>query len=150
MTEGDTEFFEIDLPGLPPSVNQLYATVRGNRVKSKVGREYSNLVSLFVRKQLGEYLQDKYFSKQVHRPIRLELYFHKPSWHCVTKGKTHQFIKRDLDNFVKAVQDSLFESMGLDDSCIVELRVKKVGKSDRERTHVRLWFLGDEWNQSLK
>lgn len=145
MGESSPEFFELDIAGLPPSVNALYSTIGKFRVKSKVGREYERMVWTLVRNTYGSYIRDKYFQKQWNRAIKLELYFHKPSWHCTTKGKTHQFLKRDCSNFIKSAEDSIMKALGLEDSCVVDLTAKKVSGAEMERTHVRLWFLGDGW-----
>jgi Holliday junction resolvase RusA-like endonuclease len=144
IVQNTTEFWEITVPGLPPSVNSLYANVRGRRVKSKEARKWEDLASAFIRKQViremeeGQKIRD-YFQAFINRPIRLEIYLYKPTWHCVSKGKEKQFKKVDASNFIKAAEDVLCGSIGLDDSAVTEVVAKKL-VGGPERTVFRLWI----------
>lgn len=143
-----TEFWQFTIPGLPPSVNSLYATFKGRRIKSREGRAWEKLASIYIRKALIKEMEEDqkirdYFKSKVHMPLKLEIYLYRMSWHCVSKGKEHQFVKFDVSNRIKAMEDVLMSSTGLDDSQVIEVVAKKVSGLS-ERTVVRLWLFGPE------
>jgi Holliday junction resolvase RusA-like endonuclease len=137
----EPEFFELSINGLPPSVNKMYANMKwGGRIKSKEAYRWEGLVKGVVFQKLREYLP--YLRKQKNRALKLELYFYRPTWHCTTKKLSQQFKKEDISNKIKAIEDSFMKAIGLDDSQIVELIVKKVEDPNAvESTFIRLWVL---------
>ena len=124
---------EFSLKGLPPSVNSLYATFRGRRIKSRVGKAWTESAIFQLSLQLTK--QEKVDFKD--KPLRAEVELYRETWHCKTKGKAHKFFRIDLDNRLKSILDAVFEAIGLDDSQVVDLSIIKcVGRE--ERTIVRL------------
>lgn len=89
----------------PPSVNHLYATVNGHRVLSKKGKAYAHTVWAVCL--------DQCLASQVAAPVRVTLYVYPPDNR-----------RRDLDNILKAVLDSLQKAKVLNnDSDIAELHI---------------------------
>lgn len=100
----------------PPSTNALYATVQGRRVKTKVARDYADLVGdmasiLAVRRGIPD------------PPYRLTIDLWAPDLR-----------RRDADNGVKCLQDALIKGTGRDDAEVVVLHVEKRGV---DRMHPR-------------
>lgn len=96
----------INLP-YPPTVNTYYATVKGRRVLSKKGREYKISV-LHEILSLGDY---KFRSGKIL--IHIKLY--------VPDRR-----KRDIDNAVKSLLDSIvYADLIKDDSLVFKLIVEK-------------------------
>jgi len=98
---------KLELSAMPPSVNSLWVNKHRGRYKSKRGKEFeeiacSELKSQFRYKPLASSLK-----------IYIKLYF---------KDKR----KRDIDNYNKAILDSMTEIVYEDDSQIEELNVKKL------------------------
>lgn len=109
---------------------------------SKIGREYKVHAGFRIKQAAVKAYGRVDLSEMAHSPLRLEIDVCRPSWKCKTKGKTDQFVKRDLDNFTKAVCDALMETIKLDDSQIVELYMRKVDwVGEAESTVLRLIFL---------
>lgn len=96
---------------MPPSVNHLYATVRGRRVLTKEGRKYKKLVSEMFE-HLGGDTMPVWFRLIIE--LRLPLYF--------KNGKVRKF---DASNRVKVLEDAVCEGMGIDDSRVIQLVVTK-------------------------
>jgi crossover junction endodeoxyribonuclease RusA len=103
----------------PPSTNNLYTRGQGHgrRVLTDVARAYKDEVALLAivasraiqwRYSKGERLA---FSLVLHFPNRR---------------------RRDLDNSLKAVLDSLAAALGFDDSCIDRITVER-GEPDKAR-----------------
>ena len=98
---------KLELSIMPPSVNTLWVNKHRGRYKSKRGKEFeetacSELKSQFRYKPLASSLK-----------IHIRLYF---------KDKR----KRDIDNYNKAILDSMTKIIYEDDSQIEELNVKKL------------------------
>ena len=115
---------EIELP-FPPSINTLYATIRGRRVLSAEGRKY--------KKTIADMLLAKY-GKAPHLP--LNTYFE------ATYEFNHpSLIKYDIDGGIKALQDGVVEGCDpegcTNDNRIIELHVKK-SKNPEKKVLVKL------------
>ena len=98
---------KLELSTVPPSVNTLWINKPNGRYKSKKGKIFeetarSELKKQFRRKPLDNGLK-----------VHISLYF---------KDKR----KRDIDNYNKAILDSMTEIVYEDDSQIEELNVKKL------------------------
>lgn len=75
----------LELPW-PPSVNAMYATVRGNRVLSREGRDFKDAVAAIARAvSIQQYIGDVTVNVYLYRPRK----------------------SGDVDNFLKATLDSL-------------------------------------------
>ena len=86
----------------PPSVNNLYATVRGRKILSAKGREYHQKVVDSVFKQVGAY---SFGAERV-------------SYSCVAFPPDHR--RRDISNLIKIVEDSLTRAEVWDDDSQVD------------------------------
>ena len=115
---------ELEIEGLPPTVNHLYRTSRsGFRYKTERGRKYQEQIS----SQLAE--------KWQYRPpypgeIELRIKF-------IVKTRR----KWDIDNRVKALQDCLsMASLIEDDSQVQILHVERC-KGEIDMTRLEIWLL---------
>lgn len=117
-----TNFFEICLKW-PPSVNTMYTIVRGRKILTNEARAYKRYVQFKIAKEY---------------PVRIDG-INKTSIYGVTyllyredwlnkgypkKAKT-KFKRVDLDNPIKCVQDAVMGAIGVEDSQIFEIWVKK-------------------------
>jgi hypothetical protein len=91
---------DIDFPALPPTINQLYATVAGRRVKSSEGRAFSRLVAMEIHIQQPRFII----------PIDWPLEFYLICYHPTMK----RFKLNDSDGRLKAAKDSVFEASFID------------------------------------
>ena len=104
-----SKLLEVELDGLPPTVNHLYRSMKnGRRYKTAAGREYQDIVSEVMRRQ--------------YEPR--EMYGGRAG---LTIAFTVSDSKRwDIDNRIKAIQDCLTLSGVLkDDSQIDKLEVSR-------------------------
>ena len=92
-----TDFF---LP-FPPSINSYYTKTRNGVYLSKRGRSFQASGILLIREQLGDH-------PQIDFPIHLSIILYPP-----TK------IARDLDNYIKPIQDCIQNSGLLYNDCLV-------------------------------
>lgn len=97
---------ELNLSIVPPSVNQIWINKPKGRYKSKKGKEFEKIAKYQLKQQYeGEILTEKL-------KIKIWLYFK-------TKAK------RDIDNYNKAILDSMTGIIYKDDVLIEELNIKK-------------------------
>ena len=103
-----TDFF---LP-FPPSINSYYTKTRNGVYLSKRGRSFQASGILLIREQLGDH-------PQIDFPIHLSIILYPP-----TK------IARDLDNYIKPIQDCIQNSGLLYNDCLVnQLEVFRGGNN---------------------
>ena len=110
-------FFLIDKR--PPTVNEFMAIFRGRRIKTKVCREFKT----YAQNKLKEQFVEESLLNEVLK-INIKLYF---------KDKR----KRDVDNYLKAIFDSLTGAVIEDDSLIKKCVVEKF-ESDKEYVEIIL------------
>jgi len=98
---------------LPPSSNQLYASVRGRLIKSMEGRKYDNLVQLFKLKKFKELdrIQKELNDGSI---INIETIFVFTKNRII--GKKGQVKKLDTSNRIKTCHDGLAKILEIDDS----------------------------------
>jgi Holliday junction resolvase RusA-like endonuclease len=127
----------LELP-MPPSVNKLYVTVRGRRILSAEGKRVKHEITQAVVKHIAS--MPTLFSEE--RPLRMEvdLYFvavENAGW---SKGNAKTRYKRiDVSNRAKLLEDALFSGLGIDDSLIFTLQMRKhKSPTGQEYCHVRL------------
>ncbi len=113
---------ELELPGLPPTVNHLYRSMKsGRRYKTAEGRDYQEQVSLLMRRAAQGELPNTH-------SLELEILF-------TVKDKR----RWDIDNRVKALQDCLTMSGIIhDDSQIDALHVRRKRTSTPSSTYIRV------------
>ena len=105
---------------IPPSVNHLYQTYSKNgriiRTMTKEGLQFKKALSLLAKA--------KKF-KLIEGDCSLEY-----TLYCSKKGRT------DLDNTLKAIQDSLEGIAYKNDSQIVEIVARKIRNSNKDGFHI--------------
>lgn len=111
------ETVKLTLP-YPPTVNLMYATFRGRRVLSRAGRNYKRDVQAIVMLNRAVMLWEGELSLSitVYRPRK----------------------SGDLDNTLKAVQDSLTGLVWKDDRQIVEIHAHRRDDKDDPRAEVEI------------
>ncbi len=114
----------IKIPFKTPTVNLMYATFNGHRVKSKVARELSKEVEKIVeRMQIEEILGE----------LKVEITIHS-NWY----NKNGTIKKRDIANLEKFITDSIFNALpSMDDRQIFEISLKKV-QDDEEFAIIKI------------
>lgn len=97
---------------LPPSSNQLYASVRGRLVKSQEGRKYDNLIQLYKLKKFRdlERITHAFTDADV---LNIETIFVFARKRIV--GQKGQIKKLDASNRIKQLHDGLSKLIGIDD-----------------------------------
>lgn len=100
---------------LPPSINEQYATVNGNRTLTSVARRFKRQVQAALRalKRQGvlhEELLHRF--REGYLALFLDFYFETP-------------LKRDLDGGLKITQDALCEELGVNDNRVVDIHLSK-------------------------
>lgn len=90
----------------PPSVNNLYWTIRGKRVLTKQGREYHQAAAAICH---ANHLHT------ITGSVSLRIDVHPPN-----------NLRRDISNLIKVIEDGLTEGGAwLDDCQVVDLRITK-------------------------
>jgi len=111
---------ELSLP-FPPSVNSYYRSIARGKICqaiiSKKGREYKDKVKSFVGSST---LTDK--------PLSVAIKLHAPDKR-----------KRDIDNYLKALLDSLTGCIWVDDSQINELSITRNEVVTNGKVKVKVW-----------
>lgn len=124
---------EFRIPGLPPSTNNLYMTIRGRRVKTAEARKWEK----HVQAHMPASLQLKKSSV-----LAVSMDFHSPRW-FYKNGKPR---KRDVDNMLKATMDAVFSKMegqGVNDTQVFSIRgTKRKSESGSEFVVFHLHNLG--------
>ena len=115
----------LELSTMPPSVNSLWVNKPNGRYKSKRGKIFENLACDELKKQF----RCKPLANSLK--VRIRLYF---------KDKR----KRDIDNYNKAILDSMTEIVYEDDSQIEELNVKKMVGCGFDKVEIEVEELENE------
>jgi len=100
---------------IPPSINTQYATVKGRRVLSSLGRRYKAWIAQTIMATLAQFPQRQTLlhSLQTHY-LALSIHFYLPS-----------LLKRDLDGGLKIAQDALCQALDINDNRILEIHLYK-------------------------
>lgn len=115
---------KIIIPFKTPTVNLMYATFRGYRVKSKEARELAKEVDLIVKSTPTEIIKGEL-------NVNITIY---SNWY----NKNGTIKKRDIANLEKFITDSIFSNLeDMDDSQIFNINLKKI-QSDKEYTEVEI------------
>lgn len=101
----------------PPSLNNLYATVRGHRVLSARGRDFeSDVLAVCFQMRVRPLSGDVRLSFTAYRPRQVG----------------------DLDNLIKIIQDSLKGSAWHDDKQVVEIHAYRKDDKDNPRVEIEI------------
>lgn len=115
----------LELSVMPPSVNSLWINKPNGRYKSKRGKIFENLACDELKNQF------RYKPLTSGLKVHIWLYF---------KDKR----KRDIDNYNKAILDSMTEIVYEDDSQIEELNVKKLVGCGFDKVEIEVEELENE------
>lgn len=110
---------------LPPSVNQAYIERGGRRVLSREARHYKAVVGKALR---GICSSPEFQTVSVGGDATLFPPLLTPTRAFLRLNLTFYFPtaqRRDLDNGLKLVQDLICDALGVDDRCVVEVRLMK-------------------------
>lgn len=100
---------KIDAHALP--LNRLYPTnASGRRFLSKEGANYKRLVQIATR---DAYLDQGFSFNSESQYITTEFFFYTPK--LLTKQGKISKSKADTSNCIKALEDGIFETLGIDD-----------------------------------
>lgn len=110
---------ELELEGLPPTVNSMYRTGGGRRYKQAEARSYQERVSLEMRRLWS--------GKPYDGPAELSIIF-----------TTNNRRRWDIDNRVKALQDCLVMSGVLADDKLIDVLHVERRQGDSVSTRVLL------------
>lgn len=113
-------FFEREILHLLkiPSVNSLYKPSRGKKTKGRRLRFRKDKAVFSFQEQFLEELEGEIFTVAKNKDLRLNLglrFFLLPG----------SFIRRDVDNCIKAVADSFTQAFGLNDRYVIDIYVRK-------------------------
>lgn len=116
MGEAESRKINLTLP-YPPSVNHLYATVRGRRIISAKGRKFKADIAVLARQQGARIFAGQLaVTFKVFRPKRIG----------------------DLDNRLKISQDALKGICFEDDKQIVEIHAYRFDDKENPRVEVEI------------
>lgn len=102
----------IKIPFKTPTVNLMYATFHGHRVKSKEARELS--------KKIEEIVKDNFEQIEGKLTVLIEIY---SNWY----NKDGTIKKRDIANLEKFITDSVFNALPeMDDRQIFKIELRKI------------------------
>lgn len=113
-----SKLFELELAGLPPSVNQMYRTGRsGNRYKKPEVSEWQDEIAGVIREAWGK---DRPYTEEVEVHVLFRV-----------KGSR----RWDVDNRLKALLDCLQEGGAIKDDAQISgiIAAKKRGEEDRTK-----------------
>ena len=100
------------IPFKTPTINMMYATFRGHRIKSKEARELAKEVDLIVKSTLCEIIQGEL-------KVTIDVY---SNWY----NKDGTIKKRDIANLEKFITDSIFANLkDMDDKQIFKITLNK-------------------------
>lgn len=103
----------------PLPLNRLYPTNKaGRRFLSKEGSDYKKIVHIETVNAIRE--QGFYFDPNTHY-LTSEIFFYTPK--LITKKGDISKSKPDTSNLVKALEDAVFEVLGVDDCYNLDLNI---------------------------
>ena len=110
---------KLTLSTMPPSVNQIWVNKPKGRFKSKKGKEFEEIATYELRQQ--------YKGNLLTGRLRVEMWLY-------FKGRR----KRDIDNYNKAILDSLKGTVIEDDELIDDLIVHKLTGKDENKIYMEI------------
>lgn len=136
MLDTDTELIAIELP-LPPSANKAYASLRNRRILTAEGKLFKQQVrdlfgQAYATRPLPE-LQDHALALDITLTFEA---VENAGW---SKGTAKNRYKRvDVSNRLKLLEDAIFSALGVDDSLIFSLTVRKQAGTPASFVRIRL------------
>ena len=126
---------ELDLP-MPPSINKLYATVRGRRIMTAKGKTLKHEITQLVVKHVAA--MPDLFRSEAKLRLTIDLYFTAVENKGWPKKAKNRYKRVDVSNRAKLLEDALFSAIGVDDSLIFELIMRKHATDGKEYCHIKL------------
>lgn len=108
-----------EFPIKPISLNAMYRSVRGRTILSEAGREFKNYITLATKVQCVTGVMNGYDQTG----INAEVLFCAPDF--ITKKGELSKTGGDLDNLFKALCDSIFGVLDINDAHITEIKLSK-------------------------
>ena len=125
----------LTLKEFPPSINKLYFNhPRGGKAMTNEGKRFQRLVVEQIQQEIGHKLAQ--FKEDQPYEVRITVYF--PT--ILNKGwpeKAQQkYKKRDADNILKLLLDTLSKAIGVDDANFLMITVEKQMDPEEPRIEV--------------
>ncbi|MBK7107494.1 MAG: RusA family crossover junction endodeoxyribonuclease [Ignavibacteriae bacterium] len=117
-----------ELEGVPVSSNGMYKNIGRGRALTTEAKAWKAGVTADVKNIINHQQLD--FRSFAKKPLRAKYYF------CVP-----ELYRADWDGYIKALQDSTMDAMGLDDRYIVSAEAHKMLDKERPRFKVEIWSL---------
>lgn len=108
------EQVQFNLP-MPPSINQQYANAGDRRVLSKEAKAFKKTVANIIHRLRVDGVITDAFIEALNAGwvgLFMDVYFESP-------------LKRDLDGGLKITQDSILDSLGVNDNRVVDIHLVK-------------------------
>ncbi len=104
---------EVTIPFKTPTINQMYATFRGHRIKSKEARQ--------LGKEVKEIVYNQPFKKiEGELQVTIDIYSNY-------YNKNGTIKRKDIANYEKFITDSVFENLeDMDDKQIFKIIMNKI------------------------
>lgn len=128
----------------PPSVNHMIQSFGGNRFCSPVYKVFKENIALQMYTQRREKLK-----QYQNSPLSLAVYFHNNRFWRKKDGVLR--LRYDVSNVYKAVEDSIFNYIEIDDSRNVEprpIKRKQVETEEEPYMVAKLYLLPEGWDKS--
>lgn len=138
----------IVIPSVPISANHAYATVRGRRILTTLGRAYKNETKAYIARNFPQALL--FFKPNVPYTLLIEFTFksrdtiYSKEWGEGRNRAQNRYKKLDVSNRTKLFEDALANATGLDDSQNFVVAVAKTWHRDYEATNVWAWNKDEE------
>lgn len=115
---------------LPPTVNHAYATVKGRRILTTVGRVYKRSVIEIIVREIDT-ITDGFWTQCAPMSLEIELFFPELENKGWSSGKSKSRYKQiDASNRVKLIEDAVSEALGVDDRHFFDVIVRKRVRDD--------------------
>jgi len=136
---------EATLIEFPPSTNRLYIRTRHGTILSKEARKFKADALIQLMK---EWMFSSKLEKDRAYRLTLRFYFPKIETSGWPKRAKNRFVKRDVSNLIKVLEDVIAQATGVDDSNTMEVLVYK--RVDESNPRIEITFNElpeEEWKQ---
>lgn len=132
---------KIRLSEFPPSINKLYVSLpRFGKAMSQEGKRFKRVVLAQMQEEWGPDL----VKVDPNTAYEVEIYVYFPL--IINKGwpetAQQKYKKRDADNLLKLLLDTLADAMGIDDANFLRITVEKLENRDNPHIYVKVSKLG--------
>jgi len=136
----------LELPFLPPSVNQAYANIRGTsqRILTKEGRAFKTLVAAHLAQNYRKEMQ--FWAKNKPYLVVFRFWLDQIENNGYPKRAENRYKRVDVSNRVKLLEDALKDAGAFDDSQTLTMVLQKqqVPSTMKEKTEIWAWDLEEE------